>query len=94
MPYADPEQQRHHQREVQRDRSRGVAIYRAALLWCAKRHEEDGRRLLGRLTRMLTAELAWRAANDIPLPRWPYQREEELLGEPAEKISTPLDKKS
>jgi hypothetical protein len=89
MPYRDPDQQRAHQREIQRDRSRGVAIYRAALLWCAKRHTEDGKRhtedgrkLLVRLTRMLTAELAWRREHNIRLPRWPVQREEELLGSP------------
>jgi hypothetical protein len=79
MPYADPDQQRAYQREIQRDRSRGVAIYRAALLWCAQRQTEEGRRLLGRLTRMLTAELAWRSAQGAPLPPWSKQQEEELL---------------
>ena len=79
MPYADPEQQRAHQRDTHRDRSRGVAIYRAALLWCANSQTSEGNRLLGRLTRMLTAELLWRRTRDIPLPRWPAQREEELI---------------
>jgi hypothetical protein len=87
MPYVDPDQQRAAQREIQRDRSRGVAIYRAALLWCAYQDGRRGPELFDRLTRMLAAELNWRSAQGASLPRWPEQREQELLkfasGQPA-----------
>lgn len=76
MPTTDPDRRREAQRTIQRDRSRGVAIYRAALLAA----REDNYPLLGsRFWTMVEAELQWRRTHGIPLPPWPTTREKQLL---------------
>lgn len=84
MPYADPQEHKAAQREVQFDRSRAPALMRALLIWHKYRNTDDGRHLLARLTQMAHGERLWRqkqGMDDLELGRWPARRERQLLQE-------------